>query len=235
MFCIISLMHAKIKARHREIDGHIVNSSAKQFLVVCNGYKVNFDDLSPKGAIKILVENGYGIFNFNPNPSARGMDIKRQVEEIIDVVEHFAQPDRKIYLAGTSLGALTASIAAIKCPQINGIITLNGFFGKRKLYGSLLTAFISFRSLVAMQPKYNRIWRFYKQYFKPQHIAQPTLVIHSVADSRVSVEQSVNFFKQLVAQKDFVMLKTSDHDYTIGNENKIIAKQIDIWIKKVKK
>ncbi len=228
-------MHAAIKTRHRKIDGYLTTPSAKQIFIICNGYQTNFDDLSPKGATQILKDNGYGIFNFNPNPSLRGMNVKRQVEEIIDVVEHFSEPDREIYLAGTSLGALTASIAAVRCPQINGIVTLNGFFGKRKLYGSLLTSYISFRALVATQPKYNQIWRFYKQYFKPQQIVQPTLVIHSVADSRVSVEQSVSFFKQLTTQKDFVMLKTSDHDYTTGDENAIIANHIDSWIKKIKK
>lgn len=223
-------MIVPIKTQNRTISGHLANPDAKNLLIICHGYKNIDEKLEPAGITALLAKLGYGIYNFNPNPSLGGMDLELQTQEISAAVDHFAKKDKNIYLVGGSLGALIASIVAVNNSNVTGIVTLNGFFGKRHVYGTLLGAYTTFRSFVATRPKYNRIWRFYKTAYKPERISQPVLAIHSAVDTSVSIIQSIDFFKHVTSQKDFVMLKYSDHGLSVTEEHETIARAIDTWV-----
>lgn len=224
-------MNINIPTKHRTIAGNLTNASADKILIICLGYKYPLPTLEPYGVSQILADKGYGIFTFMPSTSVNCMNLERQVEEIIAIVNHLSKPNKQIYLIGCSLGALDAVIAARKIPEkIAGIITVGGFFGKPNLYGKMLGAYSTFRSLAAVHPTYKRIWQFYKKEYQPHQITQPVLSLHSVVDNMVSIAQSLDFFKRLTVQKDFIVLKHSDHELFVEAEHQNIADSIDRWL-----
>lgn len=224
-------MDYSIKAQHRKIKGHISNASSEYVFIICNGFRANWGDLSPRGLMKVIESHGHGIFNFHPNGRLSGMDVKTQAQEVTEIINHFASKDKKIILMGHSLGALVTAIVANKNQNISGLITLNGFFGLRKVYGPLLKYYALFRSLATAKPSYKKIWKFYRSFYKPEVIERPVLVVHSIVDKSVSFDQSLSFFKKLDCQKDFIVLKYSDHMLTVDEEHLSTAEQINIWIK----
>lgn len=134
-------------------------------------------------------------------------------------------------LIGASFGALSSAIASTSS-RIRGLVTVNGFFGQSKLGRQLYATFATFQILRRVHPKYRNVWGFFQRSFRPSHIQVPTLVIHSIVDSTVSISQSQDFYRQLRGPKQFAELESADHELTLpGNAEETVA-IIDSWLRK---
>jgi pimeloyl-ACP methyl ester carboxylesterase len=179
-----------------------------------------------------LYEHDHAVFTFNFSDT-HGMDLERQVEDIKDIIDHFATDYEEFILIGGSFGALSITIASKRSTKIKGLITVNGFFGSGKLGRPLLPKYYTFRAMTITSAKARKFWKFYKEQFSPRELRLPVLVIHSMADEQVSIRQSRDFFEQLPGPKEFQTLKTSDHNLMPLTETDDIVRMIDEWLEKI--
>jgi alpha-beta hydrolase superfamily lysophospholipase len=117
-------------------------------------------------------------------------------------------------------------------PNVNGLVTVNGFFGSGRLGKEYRATFRNFRIMSLIAPKYKAIWRYYKREFQPADIKVPVLVITSKTDIVVPYVQSLNFYEQLNQPKMLVTLKNADHNISSKANQAEVIKTIDAWIKK---
>jgi esterase/lipase len=202
---------------------------AKHLLVICHGYKSSPAHPGIVATTRGLNQKGHTTFTFHfsgTNP----LDLERQVQDIHTIAEYFASYD-SITLIGGSFGALSSAMAS-NSPQIRGLVTVNGFFGSNKLGGQLYSTFATFQLLRRIHPKYRKIWHFFQSAFQPAQILVPTLVIHSIVDEAVLINQSKDFYTQLAGPKQFAELESANHDLTLpGNTDEVVA-IIDGWLRK---
>lgn len=216
--------------RGAEIIGELKQKKAtKQLLVICHGLKSSAEHPALKAITQKLYEHDHAVFTFNFSDT-HGMDLERQVEDIENIVDHFAAEYEEFILIGGSFGALSITIAANRSPKIKGLITVNGFFGSVKLGRQLLPKYLTFRAMTMTSAKAKKFWRFYKGQFSPQKLTLPVLVIHSLADKHVLIGQSRNFFEHLSVPKEFRTLRTSDHNLMPLTETDDIVRMIDEWL-----
>ncbi len=206
--------------------------ASERLLIICNGLRSSADHPATKAITQKLYEHGHAVFTFNFSDT-HGMNLKQQVEDIAEIINHFDSYNEYILIGG-SFGALSISIAASRSPKIKGLITVNGFFGSGRVSGHLLTKYLAFRTLTATSAKHRTFWKFYKREFHPEAITIPVLVIHSKADKHVSIRQSQDFYSRLAGPKEFRTLETSDHNLMPLTEVDPIVEIIDGWLAKTK-
>lgn len=204
---------------------------SKQLLLMCHGLQSSAEHPAIKAITQKLYEHGHAVLAFNFSDT-HGMDLERQVEDIIQLVEYFSSYDEFILLGG-SFGALSSATAVNKSPKIKGLVTVNGFFGSGRLGKSLLPTYLTFKAMTLTSAKAKKFWRFYKEQFRPERITVPVLVIHSKADKDVSMMQSKVFFTKLSGPKEFHTLETSDHNLQPGDEIDAIVSRIHGWLKRL--
>ena len=202
-------------------------------LIVDHGFKSSKDHPATNAITDKLYEMGHSTFSFNFSKSAQGFNLKEQVSDIIDVIDSFKRY-KKIMILAPSLGAVSAAVTATQSPKINGVITINGFFGSWQLGTVILKTYLLFRLTALLGGANKKNWKYFKIYFKPERIACDTLVIHSKRDEVVFIAQSENFFKQLTGKKTFYVLENADHNLTKDEYRQEVTEVIDKWLKKVK-
>jgi pimeloyl-ACP methyl ester carboxylesterase len=213
-----------------EFTGVLRREQSKTLVIICYGYKSTPQHPSIKIVSDDLNKNGYATFVFHFSSDAIAMDIKGQVQDIESIITHFDDQFDTIVLLASSLGALSASIAAARTPRINFLITVNGFFGLSALSRSLKRDFVTFRLAALWPGKYRQIWRFYKQQFLPRNIKARTLVLHCPTDREVFIKQSNYFYDALVGEKTFGELALTDHDISLEKDAHTIANATISWL-----
>ena len=205
---------------------HYKNPSS-HLLVICHGYKSSPTHPGIVATTRGLNKRGHATFTFHfsgTNP----LDLEPQVRDIHIIAKHFTSYN-SITLIGASFGALSSAVASTSA-HIRGLITVNGFFGSSKLGRQLYSTFATFQLLRIVHPKYRNVWKFFQRSFQPSQIKVPTLVIHSVIDDTVLINQSRSFYRQLTGLKQFAELEAADHGLTLpGNTEEVVA-IIDEWL-----
>lgn len=223
-------MHQEIVTLQNGLTGELryKKPNKKHLLVICHGYKSSPNHPGVVATARGLNQKGHPTFTFRfsgKNP----LDLEQQVKDIRTVAEHFTNYD-SIVLIGGSFGALSSAAASTSSPRIEGLVTINGFFGSNKLGRQFYSTFATFQLLRRVHPKYRNIWRFFLRSFRPSQIRVPTLVIHSLVDETVLINQSRDFYKQLAGPKQFVELESADHELSLpGNADEVVA-TIDKWL-----
>ena len=214
---IKGILKEKNKSKPLLIVGHAFNSSKEHPATV---------DITDK-----LYKKGYSTFSFDFSKSAQGFFLKEQVSDILDIVDYFNNYKRKILIA-PSLGALSIVLTASQSVKIDGIITINGFFGAPKVCFRILKIYLLFRIFALFRKSYRDIWEYLKKYYKPEKIKCSALVIHAKHDEVVSISQSKKFFQKLSGKKEFYVLENADHHLTRDSYKQEIAIVVDQWIRK---
>ncbi|MDB5176201.1 MAG: OsmC family protein [Candidatus Saccharibacteria bacterium] len=205
-------------------------SSRKQLIIVCHGYQGSSKDPTIIAITHGLNKKGHDTFTFNFSENTGGFDIKHQVGDVAQIVNHFKDYNELILLAG-SFAALTVAIATIQLSRINRLITLNGFFGQGDVGQEHRKTYIKFRVAALIIPKYRKILLYYKSRLQPERIAVPVLVIHSKVDKYVFIKQSQDFYRQVTSPKHFVELDNANHGLTSQKDRKMVVSEIDKWLK----
>ena len=205
------------------------HNTSKPLIVICHGYGSSMDQSSLKQINSSLFHLGHNTFVFNFSKSAQRTALENQVSDIETIVTYFISYKRIILLAG-SFGALTAAIAAPKNKKIKGLITINGFFGKRHLGKKFLRIYLLFRLSAIFNSRNKLLLQFMHKEFRPENIKIPVLVIHSLADKDVSIKQSQLFYDNLTGPKKFHKMKNADHELLLKNSVTEVVKAIDEWI-----
>ena len=212
-----------------DLSGTLTNGESKVLVVICYGYKVTPEHPAIKIVAKDLNAAGYATFVFRFT-SDTATDIRGQTQDIEAVAEHFDTRFDKIVLLASSLGALSASIAASRSDKIASLITVNGFFGLAHLGKRFRPTFFVFQALTLLPGEYKKIWQFYKQEFHPNHIKIPTLVIHNPADKDVFISQSRHFYDLIDTKKEFQELPLADHSISLKKDAHAIARAATMWL-----
>lgn len=201
----------------------------KHLLVICHGYKSSPTHPGIVATTRGLNKKGHATFTFHfsgTNP----LDLERQVRDIHVIAKHFAAYE-SITLIGASFGALSSAVASTSS-QVKGLVTVNGFFGSNKLGRRFYPTFTTFQLLRRVHPKYRDVWHFFQHSFRPSQIQVPTLVIHSIVDNTVLINQSREFYRRLTGPKQFAELESADHELTLpGNTDEVVT-IIDRWLSK---
>jgi alpha-beta hydrolase superfamily lysophospholipase len=213
-----------------ELRGELHSTpGAKQLIVICHGYRSSSTNETLVAITKGLNAYGYNTFTFNFSPNIGGFDIAQQVEDITDIVHHFKAYDSVILLAA-SFAALPAAIATNTMPKVQGLITLNGFFGLHWLGREHRKNYLKFRIAALVVPKYHRILRYYKRHLQPGNITVPVLVFGALHDQSVAVRQSQYFFDRLRSKRQFISLETADHGITRPQDRAAVIADLHLWL-----
>lgn len=214
-----------------EIKGILKRKNkAEPLLIVCHGYKSSKNHPALESITDKLYKMGVATYSFNFSKSAQGVDLKRQVEDIIDIANFFQDYKDIIILAG-SFGALSGAIAANQSTKIKGIITVNGFFGKPLLGVKLLVIYLLFRIRMLFNTNDRITWSYLKNEYKPEIISKDTLIMHGGNDNEVFISQSKDFYRKVKGGKKFYILKNADHHLTRDEYRQETAEEIDKWLK----
>jgi pimeloyl-ACP methyl ester carboxylesterase len=205
-------------------------ASRKQLIIVCHGYQGSSEDPTIIAITDGLNKRERDTFTFNFSQNTGGFDIEHQVSDIKLLISYFKDYDELVLLAG-SFAALPAAIAANKLANLNGLITLNGFFGQDDLGKEHRRAYIKFRIAALLFPKYREILSYFKRELQPAAIRVPALAIHSRADESVFIKQSQDFYQQLTSPKQFIELKDANHGITAQADRQRVVAEIDGWLK----
>ena len=210
--------------------GVLTTGKTKQkLIIVCHGYKSHSGHPALVAIVKGLNAKGYATYSLNFSKAAT-IDIKKQVEEIVETAESHHEYREIILLAG-SFGALSSSIAARFIPRIGGLVTINGFFGSGKLDRKHSNAYTAVKLMALISSKHRAILKYFKDELQPASITAPVLVIHSKTDEIVAYQGSVDFYKALQAPKQFKSLRTADHHLHAASDIDAIIGWIAVWLK----
>lgn len=205
-------------------------SSSTPLIIVCHGYKGSNEHPAIKAITDKLYNMGHATFAFNFSQSAQGVALIQQVADLHDIIAHFKDHRKVILLAG-SFGSLSTVIAATTSSYVQGLITVNGFFGSRQLGLLLLKEYILFQLISAFSHSYKKNWRYLQEHLKPEKITMKTLMMHAKHDKDVAFSQSKNFYQKITAPKEFYQLDTADHNLTTDSYQQETAEVIDHWMK----
>jgi pimeloyl-ACP methyl ester carboxylesterase len=187
----------------------------KTLVVIAHGF---LSDKNHPGIVKVatwLKHQGFSVcrFDFTGCGESEGrwsLSVKQQMEDIVAVVDHFADYG-EIVLMANSYSALPATIAAYTQPKITKLVTINGF------YGGVPKAFW-LKCLYLGAKLGARYWRFLEgeylfieQRFKPEKIRVPVLVVCSEYDEIVDNGQAEAFYQALKTKKKLVRVD-ADHE-----------------------
>lgn len=225
-------MHvSQVRLANGRITGELTQSkSTKLLFVLCHGYQDSRNNTTIVAVADMLNQNGYTTLTFNFSPNTGGIDIEQQVSDILYIVNHYKNNYAGIVLLAASFAALSASIATIKSPDIKGLITLSGFFGTGELGGRHRRIYLEFRAMALVSPTYRKIYHYFKRELRPARIKSPALVIHSQADTFVSIAQSQRFYAQLTGPKQFIILKHANHGITAPEDRQEVVQAIHDWV-----
>jgi pimeloyl-ACP methyl ester carboxylesterase len=215
---------------NKTLSGELRKAPSDQLVVLCHGYKSSSRSPAVSAITSGLHEKGYATFAFD-FPEGSDVDVRRQVSDIADVLQHLDHYKRFILVA-TSYGALSASIAAINIARVSGLVTVNGFFGLGKLGKERRRTFRLFRLGSLVLPRYRKIWKYFKAELRPEALAVPVLVIHSQVDQQVFIEQSRYFFKNIASPKQFITLEHATHGLSGPGDVAVVVAAIDGWLKR---
>lgn len=224
-------MQVTIKTAASEITGELNKHSSKYLIVICHGFKASGKAEPIPSLAKRLNRKGYATFTFD-FPKDSETDVRRQVDDLAAILKHF-DSYQGFVMFGHSLGAISASIAAIKLPKVTGVITINGFFGTGKIGKQYRRDFVSFRIASCFIPSYRRVWKFFKNELVPARLTVPALVIHAQADIVVPIAHSRRHFAEITAPKELRVLNEADHGLTLGKHVDETVEAIDAWLKRL--
>lgn len=225
-------MHVtQVRLRNGQITGELTEpKSTKLLFVICHGYQDSRKNATIVAIADMLNQMGYATLTFNFSPNTGGIDIAQQVSDILYIVNHYRNSFEDIILLAGSFAALGASVAAVKTTHIQGLVTLSGFFGTGELGGKHRRVYLEFRALALVSPKYRKIYHYFKRELRPELIKVPVLVIHSRADTFVSIAQSQRFYAQLTGPKQFFALKNANHGITATEDRQESVQAIHDWL-----
>ena len=147
----------------------------------------------------------------------------QQVSDIASCIKNIPDKYDMIILIGGSLAAIVTSIAAIKFPEITGLITLNGVFYLNR-FGLRYYLFRLFK---------RKQYDYYKVNFKPGKIRIPTLVIHAKNDKVVGSMQSKKFYSLLKTSKRLELLPEAGHYLSEEKNVEDVAEKVTNWISSI--
>lgn len=202
---------------------------SRQLIVICHGYQDSSANPTIIAITELVNQKGHSTFTFTFSPSKGGTDVEQQVADLAAITKYFKSFD-EIVLLGSSFGAVSTSIAAALNPRISGLVTISGFFGRRQLGREHRRAFILFKTLGLIHPRYRRILQYVNRELQPERITVPTLVIHSKEDKLVFMAQSEWFFSRLNEPKQFFILESANHGITSDAGRRAIVNTIDAWL-----
>lgn len=212
------------------LKGKKSNNTLLPLIIVCHGFKSSKDHPANVSITDKLYDLGYTTFCFDFSQSAQGLHLRQQVEDIRDVISFFKQYKKIIILAG-SLGSLSAAIATSQSARIDGLITLNGFFGASQAGIAVLKQYLLFRILCLFNASYRDAWKFLKKNYLPKKIICDTLIIHARYDKAVFSSQSEDFFNKVSGNKELILLDEGDHHLTRDTYRQETVESIDRWLK----
>jgi pimeloyl-ACP methyl ester carboxylesterase len=199
-------------------------------LIVSHGLGKSKDHPATNTITDKLYEIGHSTFSFTFSKSAQEFNLKEQVSDINDIIDNFKKY-KKIMLLAPSLGAVSAVVTAVQSPKVDGIITINGFFGSWRVGRIIIKTYLLFRLIALFNSPYKKNWKYFKTYYQPGQIRCNTLVIHSKRDEVVFISQSKSFFKKLAGRKELFILENADHELTRNEYRQEVAAIIDSWLK----
>ena len=217
-------------SKNETIQGILKERNTSGTLLICgNGLNRGKDDPATDRITNIVYEMGQSSFSFDFSKSAQGFALKEQVSDILDIVSYFSRY-KKIVLFAPSLGSLSMVIAAQQLTKVNGLITMNGFFGSAQLGMRMLKVYLLFRLFVFFKKQYQKEWKYFKKNYQPQKIRGRVLVMHARYDTDVSLVQSKNFFQKLSGKKEFYLLEKADHQLTREADRQETAEVVYRWL-----
>lgn len=211
------------------IDGTLKQKNPKRpLIIVCPGYRATKNHPTIKTLTDMLYALGETTFSFTFSHRAKGVNVKEQVEDINDIINHFHEYEKIIILA-ISFGAISGSITAAQS-KISGLITLNGFFAKHQLGARYFTLYALMRMRALMSSKDNATKQYIDKTYKPHKITMPTLVMHAGKDKHVSIRQSKDFYKEVSGKKEFYTIQNAEHMLLDDVCRRDSAEKIHSWI-----
>lgn len=226
-------MHIGVAAlTSRHVRGELkAGRSKKRLVVICHGYQSSSAHPALVAITEGLNQRGHATFTFDFSKGSE-LDLEQQANDIVWIAEHFREYQEIVLCAG-SFGALSAVIATLRSPRIGGLVTINGFFGSSQLGARIRRTFRIFRLLTLFSPRHSKMWRFYKQSFRPAKIVVPTLVVHAKHDEVVLFGQSRHFFDTLTAPKTFEVLMDADHNLSAPADVATVITVVDAWLRQL--
>jgi len=203
---------------------------SKKLIILCHGYKSSKDHPALKKIADRLFQNGYSVFRFDftGHGESEGkiqINIIQQFKDIKAVIKYFEEYDNFI-LIGASFSGFIASIAAYKCKKVSRLITINGLFYLKNF--GLKYFLLKVESI--LNRKINKQLTFYSDYFKPELIKIPTLVIHVKNDRILDVKQSMQFYSSLKNDRKYVVLEEGDHHLSKQRYINNVVDEIRKWL-----
>ena len=185
-------------------------------MVICHGLGGSKDYPTIKKLAEALWERGFSVFRFDfsgigesDGPFIFHLDC--QVRGVGAVLNHF-RAYKKIILIGGSLGALSATLATIRYPNVSALVTINGFFGSHSLDVHHKVLYYTWRLLAGILPSFQQDKLLITKGFQPENIPVPVLVICTKRDHVVDYHQSFDFYNQLKTKKKLEILPLEKHN-----------------------
>ncbi len=138
----------------------------------------------------------------------------------------------KIGLVGSSLGALTSIMAAVKYPDVFALALKSPTFDYAPWKARMIrdygidwekSGYITFKTNVVTHKLYNETLDFfahdatqYNPFAVASHLAMPIFVVNGNADHVTPLDQSKKFLA-LVMQPHLAIIEGADHEYTTSN------------------
>jgi len=134
----------------QKIVGVLHTGKLSTLFITIHGFKSSKENFAIKELSNQLNQEGYPVYRLdlvNANKKDSALDIIQQVKKISLTALFFKKNYKKIILVGGSLGALVSMYAAKDSSNINGLVTINGFFYfwgvKWRDFKTILLLFIS--------------------------------------------------------------------------------------------
>lgn len=227
--------------KKQKLIGKLYKGSSKTLIIICHGIESanNTADQEMKEILineyfpEVVTQTKASVFSFDfsgygDSEGKEFLSFRQRNSEIHAVLTHFSSQYNNIILYGFSMGAVSATIAALRYKEITGLITVNGFFSfdPKHLFLSHIPLILSY---LLSNPRFALELFYWKKYYKVKKIATPTLIVYGDNDTFVSSKQSINFFKQLTTNKKQVSYSTRDH--TLRKYYLQLPKEIAKWLK----
>lgn len=147
--------------------------------------------------------SGYG--NSEGNKKA---DNRQRVSEIGTAVSYFSPHYSRIILAGISLGAVAAAIAAIEYKEVSKVYFINGLFELKLIYPWFLPLLLwNILRSSDFRQDISYVWK----HLDLKRMQKPTLFVVGKKDLIVNPLQSYRCFNRLTTQKKMIEFPDGDH------------------------
>jgi len=222
-----------IPKKFGNLVGILNKKSNTTLMVICHGVGGSKDFPSIKKLADALWVKGFSVFRFDFSGVGESdgffiTTIDQEVQDVGAVLNYF-RAYKKIVLIGGSLGALSATLAALQYSNVFALITINGFFGSPSLDIRHKVLFYTWRLLARVLPIFHQDNLLVTRDLQPENISVPVLVICTNQDRVVDYHQSVDFYDQLKTKKKLAILPLEKHNLRGRNDVALVTNVIFNW------